>query len=154
MDTIGIGEFIGGLIGAAAAGSFITLVGTYVLERLRWTREDQRWQREDKLRFTAQRQQAYTRFLAVTYLDRWTQKTRESEEQGRLLHDWAHAFSDVWILASPPVRSAAEELRKVNLRDLADASDEFNAARDTFVAAVQKEIGVTVSAPIPADQRK
>jgi len=143
VETIGVGEFIAGIL----AGALITMAGNAVGAGLRW-------RREDKLRFHEQRLQAYTRYLAVTNLEKWTRASRGLEEHKEQERDWARAFSELQILATPRVRKAAQELRRQSLEDLADVSDVFNAQMQDFVAAVQEEIGVKLSARIGADQRK
>jgi hypothetical protein len=90
----------------------------------------------------------------VTNLEKWTRSRRGLEEHKEQEREWARAFSELEILATPRVRKAAGELRRQSLEDLADVSDVFNAQMQDFVAAVQEEIGVKLSARIGADQRK
>jgi hypothetical protein len=82
--------------GIAIASAFITVLGTYGLERLRW-------RHEKKLRFNQQQQQqAYTRFLSIIDLERQTPNRTPEEDRAMRREEFTQAQAELMVLASPP----------------------------------------------------
>jgi hypothetical protein len=148
-----LSDFVaGGLIALAASG--ITMGGTYAIERARWSREEKRYMQQQRLL-------AYTRFLAAIYLILSDDPNAPPADSDEALRDAVNALAELDILAPPPVKEAASELRAaVSLKPKPGEGTEaysqrrgkaVDAKREAFAEAVKEDLGISPPDPTPVE---
>jgi hypothetical protein len=133
------------LIGVALGG-LITAVVPFFLQRAAETR---RWAREDARLYHPERIEAYKAFaravsrftLARDVPNPYAKREEQEALTAERLRLMAEAYSDAYTFASPPVAGAAHRLLDAALDD-----DKVDDAREEFLEAVHKELGVPLGA--------
>ena len=138
---------VAGLIGVVV-GSLLTLIGNFLLQRVadrrRFAHEErlqrERWEREDEVRYQAERIAAYARFMRTTQegfsLEFSNPPTADE------IDSLSDGFMETLILSTPPVKQAAIELYRVHARirgvEVPKDYDETDTQTDPEGLALQK----------------
>ncbi len=144
-------------IGGTLLASWLAYRNALRVERARWERDDrirqEQIERETRDRYNLERIRTYTEFLyfgGVISVGFSPELADSAEQYKASLMDYHRAYYATRILATPPVRAAAEALYDLVMQDDQENSGDFGVrridARDAFVEAAQTELGVPMDA--------
>lgn len=149
---------VAGLIGVAV-GSLLSLIGNFLLQRVadqrRFAHEErlqrERWEREDEVRYQAERIAAYARFMRTTQLGFPLEFSNPPTADE--INSISDGLAETLILSTPPVHDAAIELYDAHARTRGldmpgeaetqtDPEELASQKREAFLKAVKDELNI------------